>query len=347
MLNINDKDKILIVRLTALGDCIHTIPLACAIKKQYPNIFIGWAVSEKCKDIIINNPIIDKVHLIPKNNKKAYNSVIREIKDENYTVSIDSQELLKSAWVSFLSGAKYKLAHDKSREFSHFFANKKLQAIPLFDNSRHVIERNLDFARFLGINNPIVDFVLPETTQEDLKYVENLLKSTDMTKPTVTIAPATTWVTKYWKKEYWAEVLNFLNDKVNIIFTGSQADKNYVKEIIELTKNVNCIDLTGQTNILQLKTLFEKSDIVITPDSGSAHLAAVTKKPIVITLFGATSNIRNGAFGEKHFNLTANLQCQPCNKKVCKYTKSVPECIKALKPQLVIEKLQSILKNEI
>ncbi len=346
MLKISEKDKILIVRLTALGDCIHTIPLACALKKAYPEIFIGWAVSEKCKDLIINNPSVDRVHIIPKNDSKRYAEELSKIRKEKYTIAIDSQELLKSALVSFSSGAKYRLAHDKSRELAHLFANRKLNPIPIFDTSRHVIERNLDFARYLGIENPQIDFTLPKTTEQTKNYIKNLLSDINPEKKSVVIAPSTTWITKFWTKENWAEVINDINGHVNIIITGSNADKTYINEILKLTKGAKIINLAGETNILELKALFEQTDILITPDSGSAHLASAVKKPAIIALFGATSEIRNGAYGSKNYNIAQNLNCRPCYKKICKYNEGIPECMSGISAQTVIEKIKSIIRNE-
>ncbi len=345
MLKLNENDKILIVRLSALGDCIHTIPLACAIKKAFPNIFIGWAVSEKCKDLIINNPVIDKVHIIHKNNNKQYAEELNLIRKEKYTISIDSQELLKSALVSFSSGAKYKLAHNKSREMSHIFANCKLSASPIFDTSRHVIERNLDFAKYLGIKNPQIDFELPPNSPKDQQYINKLLENINPNKKIVVIAPSTTWITKFWPNRNWVKLLKNLNKHVNIILTGSNSDKKYIENITRMAKEVELLNLTGQTNILQLKILFEKTDILITPDSGSAHLAAAVKKPAIIALFGATSNIRNAAFGENNINLSTNLNCQPCYKKICKYNDSIPECMQNISPETITEKIKTILRQ--
>jgi len=342
---IDEKDKILIVRLTALGDCIHTLPLACALKKAYPDIFIGWAVSEKCKDVVVNNPVVDKVHIVPRNNHAAYAEVMSEIRKEKYTISIDSQELLKSALVSFSSGAKYRLAHNNSREFSHFFANKKLKEVPIFDATRHVIERNMDFARFLGIKSSEIDFSLPINSIETEKYIENLLSNRNPNRKTVVIAPATTWITKFWTKENWAKVIQELSGHVNIVLTGGNNDKNYVDAILSQIEDVEVINLVGKTNLLQLKCLFEKVDILITPDSGSAHLASATKKPNIICLFGATSEIRNAAYGEKNINLATNLSCQPCYKKICKYKKGIPECMLGITENDVIERVKSILRR--
>ena len=342
MLKLSENDKILIVRLSALGDCIHTIPLLVAIKKEYPNLFIGWAVGEKSKAVVEHNPLLDRVHIIPKNNSKKYANVMSEIRKEKYTIAIDSQELLKSALVSFSSNAKYRLAHNKSREFSHFFANKKLPEINIFDTSRHVIERNMDFARFLGIEKPEIDFVLPPTSKEDKRYINELLANINTNKKVIILAPSTTWITKFWTKENWAELINNLDE--NIILSGSPADEDYINQILALTsKKDNIINLVGKTNILQLKELFCNADIVVCPDSGSAHLAAATKKPTVITLCGATSPVRNGAFGEKNINLTASLNCQYCYKKICKFKEGIPECMQQIKLSNVLEKIKSVI----
>lgn len=343
MMKLTSNDKILIVRLTALGDCLHTIPLACAIKKAYPDVFIGWAVSEKCKDIILNNPIIDKVHIIPKNDCKAYANKMSEIREEKYTIAIDSQELLKSALVSWRSGAKNRLAHDKSREFSYLFANKRLEAVSIFDTSRHVIERNMDFAKYLGIKNYDIEFSLPDVSDADKKYVEELIAPLDKSKKTIAIAPSTTWITKFWTKENWAKVIEELNGHANIILTGGNGDIAYTQDILKLSNCSTALNLVGQTNLLQLKYLFEKIDILITPDSGSAHLASAIQKPNIICLFGATSSVRNGAFGENNINLSYGLNCQPCYKKCCKFTDEIPECMTHISPDVVIEKVKNLL----
>jgi len=345
MLKLNGDEKILIVRLTALGDCVHTIPLVCALKKAYPNIFIGWAVSEKCKDVILNNPVVDKVHIIPKNDSKAYAEAMSQIRKEKYSIAIDSQELLKSALVSFGSNAKKRLAHNKSRELAYLFANEKLPAVPIFDCSRHVIERNMDFARYLGLKEADIEFSLPETSFADKAYVDELLLALNKEKKTVVIAPATTWITKFWTKDNWAKVIQELNGRVNIVLSGGKGDSNYVDEILALAGEVSVINLVGKTNILQLKYLFELSDIVITPDSGSAHLASAVQKPAIICLFGATSEVRNAAFGANNINLSYGLSCQPCYKKVCKYGEGIPECMTHISSDLVIEKVKSILRR--
>ncbi len=346
MLNLSNNDKILIVRLTALGDCLHTLPIVSAIKKIYPDVFIGWAVSEKCKDVVLNNPLIDKVHLISKNDKCAYWKEISNIGKEHYTISIDSQELLKSGIVSFLSGAKYRLAHNKSREFSYLFANEHLKDVPIFDLSRHVIERNMDFVRYLGIHDYDINFPLPENSLDNLNFVKNLLSNVDINKKTVVISPSTTWITKFWTKENWSKVIEHLQDKFNIIITGSKDDIKYVDDILASVENKNIVNITGKTNILQLKIVFENTDVVITPDSGSAHLAAAVVKPTVITLCGSTSSIRNGAYGINNINLSADLSCQPCYKKSCKYSEGTSVCMMSISPDAVVEKVFECLKYE-
>ena len=101
-----DFKKVLIVRLSALGDTIHTLPLARALKKQYPNIQLDWVVEDKASKFIINNPLINNVYEIPKRkwnkskNKIAnfieYFQIINKIRKEKYDVVIDVQQLLKN-----------------------------------------------------------------------------------------------------------------------------------------------------------------------------------------------------------------------------------------------------------
>ncbi|MDD3594079.1 MAG: glycosyltransferase family 9 protein [Candidatus Gastranaerophilales bacterium] len=346
------NDKILIVRLSALGDCIHTLPLAKALKEKFPGVFIGWAVEDRFKYLIENNPVADKVHVMPKSKwKKSKNHLknlwefinyIREIRKEGYTIAIDSQELFKSAIISFLSGAQTRLAHDKSREFAHLFANERLEAIPIFDTSRHVIERNMDFARALGIEEPETSFCLPDASQDDKDYAKELLKEIDPTLKTIVIAPSTTWTTKHWAIENWVKVIDSLQNKANVVISAGKGDNAYITDIISKCRNNNIINLTGETTILQLKEVFSRADIVITPDSGSAHLAAAVEKPVVICLFGSTSAVRNAAYGAKNINISLDLPCQPCYKKKCK-TSSV-RCLTNLMPAAVIDKVFGLIE---
>ena len=119
---LNNK-KILIIRLSAIGDTIHTLPMVYSLKKQFPTCEIGWVVEAKAKLFIENNPAIDKCFIIDKKQKNFF-KVIKQIRKEKYDIALDPQQLLKSGIVLGLCGAKKKITLSGGREFSFLFAHK-------------------------------------------------------------------------------------------------------------------------------------------------------------------------------------------------------------------------------
>ncbi len=346
--------KILIIRLSALGDTIHTLPLVACIKKAYPNCTIGWVVEDKAKHFVENNPLIDKTYVIPKKewkkrgfsfqNLKEFFSITNDIKKENYDIALDTQQLLKSGLILGFSGAKRKITLDKGREFSSFFANEIIKTQrPLFDINYHVVERNLDLVRYLGVNCDEINFALPEISQSTQKHVDDLIKNIDKSKPIVVISPATTWENKHWTEKNFSEVVKELTKFSNIIITGTANDTELVNNIKTLSNCENILDLSAQTTLEDLTYLFSKATLVISPDSGSANIAWATQKPYVITLFTATSANRTAPFGDKYFAIQSDVICSPCMKRKCANKDHYLCCQNSITAQDVIEKAKAIL----
>ncbi|MFA6988823.1 MAG: glycosyltransferase family 9 protein, partial [Candidatus Gastranaerophilaceae bacterium] len=339
------KQKILIVRLSAIGDVIHSLPILHSLKTSNPDAFIGWVVEDKAADIIINNPLIDRVHVMPKKlwkkrgmslkNVIEFIKFIKEIKDEKYTIAIDLQELFKSGVISFLSGAKRRIAHSGAREFADIFANEKLPYHDNFDINKPIIERYLEPATYLGAKTNEVRFFLPPTKEETVIYVDELLKNIDKNKKNIVFSPATIWPSKHWKEKYWSELLDMTADKYNIIFTGSTNDIALINRIKSNATKDNSFVIAGKTNIEQLIEVFNRTDIVIAPDTGPAHIANAVEKPVIICIFGSTSFKRSGPYGNKHFSLSAKLDCQPCFKRLCPRKTNKMECVNKITPEEV------------
>ena len=351
---IMNNKRILITRLSALGDVIHTIPLVCALKRQFPNVFIGWVVEDKACAVLVNNPVVDKLYILPKKkwkknranffgNMREFFSIIAEIKRDNYDIAIDVQGLLKSACVNFLSGAKRRLSHKHTREFAFLFANELIDSGTEFSCSEHIIERNLRFAAYLGCNDLSVHYSLPSSKEEDKMYVSSLMKSLDKNKKTIVFSPATTWENKHWLPEYWGTLLDEFSKRCNVIFTGMKADEELISQIISFSKNKECLSLAGKTDIISLLEVFRRADIVVSVDSGSAHLACSVEKPKVLCIIGPTSEKRNGPFGKGNFSFVADISCRPCFKKKCAGNNI--ECMRRIQPASVIEHINKLLTN--
>lgn len=332
--------KILIIRLTSLGDVIFTIPLACALKSGEENVEIGWVVAEKGLDVIKNNPCVDKCHFVPLNEWKKrpfsldtimeFFQIISEIRSENYNIALDCQQMFKSLFLLWFCGARRKITFTDARELSILGANEFIIPRKKFrDFHYHIVERNLDFARYLGFKPEKVGFSLPKTSQLSQNKIDDLLKNVDESRPLVVIAPATTWGNKHWSERNWANLIDGISSKCNIIFTGTPADEQLIERILDRThSNLTYLNLVGKTNLDELRELFSRVNIVISPDSGSTHLAWAASNPAVVTIFTCTPSRRFGPYGndKKYFSIAANLTCHPCFKKKCKLSKNKNNC---------------------
>jgi len=313
--------KILIIRLSALGDVVFNIPLANVLKNE--GAIVHWLVCEKGYKILENNPCVDKVIFAPlekwkKEKNKIQNciefyKIIKQIRHEKYDIVLDTHMLLKSMFWTMFCNAKRKIMSKSAREFSFLAANELIE--PIFDGFKvNVIDAYLKYAKYLKINNYKIQKTMPEIPLDCVNYVDNLLSSFDKTKPLLLIAPATTWENKHWNKDNWRELLSKINkDKFNIALIGTYKDE----ELLSYIAQGNFLNLTGKTNLLQLLELFKRTDYLISLDSGSTHLAWLSDKPKILSIFCATPTGLYAPKGDKYVSISGNLPCQPCHKRKC------------------------------
>lgn len=339
-----DKPKILIIRRSALGDTIHTLPLAKSLREKFPNAQIDWVVEDKAEKFITNNPLLDKVYVIHKKTGgfAEFKQIVKQIRAEKYDIAIDTQQLLKSGVILGLSGAKRKIALSDGREFSWIFANEIIKTNrKQFDINYHVVKRNLEIAKYLGADGEKIEFTLPNTSENDKNKAKDLLNKIDPNLKTVIISPETTWDNKHWTVDGWRKVIENLLGKVNLVYTGTSDENGLSGKILQGFDGI--INLSGKTNLFELEEVFKLADLVISVDSGSAHVAWATGVPAIVTLFFATSSKRTAPFGEKYFSIQAETPCSPCMKRKCK-NKVINECVPTISPEKVVETVNEILK---
>lgn len=345
--------KILIIRLSAIGDTIHTLPLAAALREQYPDAQIDWLVEDKAAQFVLNNPLLNNVFVVPKKEWKRrgislkniddFNKIISKLQKQHYDIAIDVQQLFKSGIFLKLSNAKRKIALSGGREFSGFFANEIVTAKhKLFDKDYHVVNRNLELAQYLGCESPQVKFVLPRPECAVEISVDKLLRPLKK-MPTIVIAPATTWETKHWNNKYWTDLIKAFQNRANIVITATSADAELIDDILFDCERTNIHNLTGKTNLLELAEVFRRADVVIAPDSGSAQIAWACEKPYVISIFTATSANRTAPFGENAMSFSAEVDCYPCHKKQC-FSKNFELCKNKIDYYEIINVLDNLFK---
>jgi len=343
------KQKVLLIKLSSLGDVIFNIPLANALKDA--GYEVTWLVSEKGIQVVENNPCVDKAILVPiKKWKqrgfsfesfKEYLAILKQLRAEKFDIAIDSQMMLKSLYWMLFCGAKRRIISKEAREMAILGGNEWIDNISYAPNSPIVLNY-LKYAEYLGIKPESIKVSLPARTDEQIKKIDNLLEGLDKNKPLVVIAPATTWVNKHWNKDNWKMVVNSIADDCNIIFTGGPGDN----ELIEYISGGKFLNLAGKTDIMELMELFSRANLVMAPDSGSAHLAWASGKPTVVTVFTCTPKEVLAPFGnpDKYVALGGEgLPCQPCFKRKCRLHKNLNACTHFPNPGDVISVVKRLL----
>jgi heptosyltransferase I len=338
--------KVLIVRLSAIGDVIHTIPSLVALKESFPDWRISWLVEETSAPLLEGHPCLEKVFVTRRNWRRNRHSpgralsgvagllrVWREVRAERFDLVLEFQGLIKSGLWAWFSGAPRRLGHGKTREFSRLFLTERAGNGPALDPAQSVIQRNLDLVRHLGADVSQARYLLPEPSGEHLLEADRLLPAGG--KPRIAFCPFSAWPTKNWPVEHWQALAARLKDRFQILLIGSAAERSRAGEIVSGV--ADAVNLAGLTSLPVLAEVFRRCRMVVGADTGPAHLATAVNGPPVLMLFGATPWRRTGPFGEKHRTLSLDLPCQPCFERKCPLKHF--NCLRQLTPEAVVAAL--------
>ena len=335
--------NILIVKLSAIGDVIHALPVACALKQTYPDARITWVVEKAAYDLLTNNPYIDEIIIFDKPKFKSLAGLLSNgykfsklLKSHNFDLAIDLQGLFKSAAISYLSGAPNRLVYCNARELS----DKIGQRICGKYEHGHVVDQYLDVARHLGCKIDQVEFSM-NITELEAQTAEIIANHAGLRleNPYVVLAPGTNWPSKCWPTTHFAKLVDklYYNHIIPVII-GGPSDNRLAQELIDNTQ-IPPIDLTGKTSLKQLAYIIKKSQAFVGGDTGPMHLAvAVGAK--VVTMFGPTDPIRNGPYRDGHKILLAPVPCQGCWEKICPKDEN---CMSTIKADEVFKGIKSML----
>jgi len=316
-----DYRNILIVKLSAIGDVIHALPVAHALKQQFPTSKLTWIVEKPAYPLLTMNPHIDEILVFDKPKFRTMAGFIKHgpdisrlLKSRHFDLVLDLQGLFKSAALAWLSGARKKIGYCDMRELS-WLVSKPTCGV---HRNGHVIERYLDVARYLGCKVTKPQFCL-EPSEQDIKEIDCILAASGLNPdlPYVVLAPGTNWQSKCWPAKYYADLATALTRKFKhqIVLIGSPQDDERAK-LIQNHADTPIINLIGKTTLKQLACVLQKSKLFIGGDTGPLHLAAAMGARTV-ALFGPSDADRNGPYGDKHVVIRKNLTCSPCFKRNC------------------------------
>lgn len=344
-------DSILIVKLSAIGDVVHSLPVVEVLKKNFPNARIDWLVEEEASKIIDGHSAVD--HVVVSRRKSwqrrllrggQCKSVIREIlqfskelRSWKYDLVIDLHGLFKSGILTGLSRGKRKIGMSGATEGGWLFYNER----PISVNyNQHAIDRYLKVTEYLKCksnnswNGDIFVF------KSDKRFIDDVLNTNDLwERPFIAVNPVARWETKLWEPERFAALADRLRDDLScdVVFTGSGHDRVIIEYISKMMKK-KPINMAGQTSLKELAYLYTRCKTLVTTDTGPMHIAAAMGCRVV-ALFGPTAPLRTGPYGEGHEIIRADIECSPCFKKRCKHM----TCMKDITVDMVFDAAKKIV----
>lgn len=333
--------KILIVRLSALGDVVQTLPSLTLLNKFLPLAEIDWVVDERNAEILRGHPFLRRILVFSSKYLKSLKNLknfLRELRREDYEVIIDYQGLLKSGLIVWLSKGKYKIGFSNHREGSSYFYNFKL---PPYDINLHAVKRYLiltkEVLKLFNFENLEEIGEIPEAVFPEVSFPEFL----NPNQFYVSLIPKGRWETKNWALEKWEQLIHLLmkEKQINLLILGSPEDlalKRWAKKLENSYPSLK--SLVGQIKLSQVIAVLKFSKLVVTVDTGPMHIASALKVPTV-ALFGPTSPERTGPWGKNYIVIKSSISCSPCFKKNC----STKECMERISPYQVREAIEKLL----
>ena len=288
--------RILITRLSHIGDCVLTLPVLVALRKKFPGAFIAWAVEKPSNQLLELHPDLDDIILIPKGwigKPSQWSGIRRRLLAGRFDIAIDPQCITKSSMLARLSGAKQRigLKGKWGRELSGWLNNELVQT-----QSPHVVDRSLEMLIAVDIANPTVEYRLP-VDGESQQQVLSFLDAHQVNRPFVVVNPGASWPSKRWNNDSFAAVVRHLASRHNIqsVVTWAGDEERGMAQAIVHCKD-ECGIVAPRTSLREYAALCDYASFFIGCDTGPMHIAAAMGTPCV-GLYGTTLPTESGAYG--------------------------------------------------
>lgn len=334
--------NILVIKISAVGDVILSIPSLRSIRAKYKDAVIKVLIGSQAREVLGRCPYINDVIVCDFKGKDkglaGLWKLSRSLRSSCFDIVIDLQNNKKSHILSFLSMAPLRYGYDNGK-FSFLLNYRIKDDAPFLDP----IEHQFRVLKSAGIKP--VDKYLELWPSEADRERTNALLGDNWVKPTqqligIHARASAKWSTKNWPAKYIAELCDRLAKELNIrvVLTGSKDDLEYIEKIKNTTTSKPII-AAGRTSILELASLIKRCALFITPDSAPMHIAAAVSTPF-IALFGPTDPERHIPPSKAHILIRKDLKCSPCYNPNC--MKGL-KCMKDISVDEVLEAVKKLL----
>jgi lipopolysaccharide heptosyltransferase I len=368
-----DFGKILLIKLSAVGDVVHTIPVLNKLRRRYPAARLDWLVTPSIGELLTNHPAINNVIAFERKEWSTpwkltpfinYARLASQLRNTGYDLVIDMHGQFRTAIFALATGAPVRIGFDRPRSSVWDASPRKFPEetrkhawqgaregswlvythhIPVPSLDVHAVDRYLSVGRLLGLDDGPADFSFP-IPEEAAKRIDALIDDHGAEgKKLAVLAPGTVWETKQWRRDGFAEVARyFLQQGFAVILIGAGRERAACDEVARLAPGA--VNLAGETTLTELAALMRRSTISITNDSGPMHLAVAVDRPVV-SIFGPTDPIWIGPYGRAGAVLQTKLSCSPCYLRQLSRCPNNHACMRDISAQDVIERVERVLSK--
>lgn len=346
--------RVLIIKVSALGDVVHALPVLHFLHQVSPGIEIDWVVEEGNRDVLEGNPLIRKVHAVrtrawrnnflAKETRQEISALWRELKARSFDFALDLQGNLKSGLITFFSGAGDSYGFDRNavRELPNLLLVR--HKVSLRPEDYHISDRALRVAGFaIGRDHHgmTLSTEIFTSKEDDAAAAGHLASAAGHRK--ILFHPGTTWETKLWHEDGWVrlgqEILKRL-PQVDIFFSwGNERERGMVERInAGLGERATILP---RVTVKQFAALLKQIDVVVGGDTGPVHLAAAVGTPTV-SFYRVTDGRRNGPRGDRHILIQSPLPCTHCLRKSCEQD---DDCRRSITAEMLLAGVEQLLQG--
>ncbi len=331
--------RILVIKMSALGDVVLAIPSLKALREKFPRAHISVLVGLQCRQVLQRCPYINEIITYDNREKRNLSEMfrlLRRLQRGNFDIVIDLQNNRRSHIFGFLSFAPQRYGYD-NKKFSFLLSykvkEKKISLPPL--------KHQLGTLNMLGIKTVTPQLELWPSSF-DFDWAETFLENQWLAKGQklvgINVSASARWLTKSWSLEKFAQLANLLAaEHIRVVITGTPADRKIAQRLRQIS-GAKPIDACGKTSLMQFACLLKHCRVFLTSDSAPMHIAAAMKVPFV-ALFGPTDPQRHLPPAKDIIVIKKLLECSPCYQRRCRKI----TCMKRISVEEVYQAIKQFL----
>jgi predicted lipopolysaccharide heptosyltransferase III len=362
--------RILLIKLSAVGDIVHTLPVLHQLRRRYPDARIDWLVTPANAELIRSHPAISNIVEFPRIRLSAlwrrsalagYGRLAAALRRTGYDLAVDLHGQLRSGLAALATGAPVRIGFDRPRAEvwdatpRRFTAEARKHAwhgaregswlaythhIPVPSLDVHAVDRYLRLGDMLGFDHAPPDFSFPIAAQARERTAA-LLRTHNVGGRFVAIAPGTMWETKHWGSANFAAVAQHFHARgYAVVLTGAPNERAVCAQVAALA--AGAVNLCGETSLAELVSLIDQAAMMVSNDSGPMHLAVARGRPVV-AIFGPTDPVWIGPYRREGAALRAPLACSPCLIRRLRNCPHDHDCMAKVAASTVIARAEELL----